>query len=162
YPYVDLIETNRRRGKQDFEYELIDTGIFDQDRYFDVFVEYAKGRPEDILIRVTIHNRGPDAAILHVLPTIWFRNEWSWGTTRTRPEMRRTGAGVVEIVHEAFGTRHLFCEGDPDLLFTENETNTQRIFGIPNLTPFVKDAIDNYIVHDQKGAINPAQVGTKT
>jgi hypothetical protein len=161
YPYADLLDTNRRRSRSEFEYELLDTGVFDQDRYFDVFVEYAKGTAEDLLIQVTVHNRGPEAAPLHLLPTVWFRNEWAWGTTSPRPQLRRTAPGVVEVSHAVLGTRHLYCDGDCELLFTENETNTQRIFGIPNLTPYVKDAFDNYIVHGRKDAVNPAQVGTK-
>ncbi len=165
YPYVALIENNRGRSRQEFEYELLDTGIFDQDRYFDVFVEYAKGAPEDVLIQITVFNRGPEAATLHVLPTLWFRNQWSWGLTSPRPQLRQRdradAVSVIEASHELLGTRYLYCDAGPRILFTENETNTQRIFGIPNRTPYVKDGINNYLVQGQREAINPARVGTK-
>jgi Glycosyl hydrolase family 63 C-terminal domain len=165
YPYNNLVETNRRRGRQDFEYELIDTGVFDQDRYFDVFVEYAKASPEDILIQITIHNRGPEAAEVHVLPTLWFRNQWSWQSQADRPRLRQiagtSGAGVIQASDPSLGERYLACDGDVPVLFTENETNTQRIFGVPNRSPYVKDSINSYIVHGQTGAVNPEQQGTK-
>jgi hypothetical protein len=160
YPYANLIETSRGRSRQEFEYELLDTGVFDQDRYFDVFVEYAKESPEDILIQITVHNRGPEAAELHVLPTLWFRNQWSWESTSERPELQRLG-NAVKAVDPKLGARYLYCEGDVPLLFTENETNTQRIFGVPNRSPYVKDGINNYIVHGQQDAVNPEQKGTK-
>ena len=165
YPYDNLVETNRRRGRQDFEYELIDTGVFDQDRYFDVFVEYAKASPEDILIQITIHNRGPEAAEVHVLPTLWFRNQWSWQSQADRPRLHQVagtpGMGVIQASDPALGERYLACAGDVPLLFTENDTNTQRIFGVPNRSPYVKDSINNYIVHGQAEAVNPEQQGTK-
>ena len=165
YPYDNLVETNRRRGRQDFEYELIDTGVFDQDRYFDVFVEYAKASPEDILIQITIHNRGPEAAEVHVLPTLWFRNQWSWQSQSNRPRLHQVGdtpgTGVIQASAPNLGERWLYCAGDVPLLFTENETNTQRIFGIPNRSPYVKDSINDYIVHGQTGAVHPEQQGTK-
>jgi len=165
YPYNNLVETNRRRGRQDFEYELIDTGVFDQDRYFDVFVEYAKASPEDILIQITIHNRGPEAAELHVLPTLWFRNQWSWQSQADRPRLRQVagtpGIGVIQASDPRLGERYFACAGDVPLLFTENETNTQRIFGVPNRSPYVKDSINDYIVHGQAGAVNPEKQGTK-
>jgi hypothetical protein len=163
FPYSDLVETNRRRSRTEFEYELIDTGVFDQDRYFDVFVEYAKGSPEDLLIQVTILNRGPEPAELHVLPTLWFRNQWSWSGAAgaaDRPTLQRV-ADVVRAVHPTLGEYHLYCDGEPPLLFTENETNTERIFGTANRTPYVKDGINNYIVHGRKDAVNPGQQGTK-
>jgi hypothetical protein len=160
YPYGDLVETSRSRSRNEFEYELLDTGVFDDDRYFDVFVEYAKASPDDILIQIMIHNRGPDAAELHVLPTLWFRNEWSWIGSSDRPSLERAG-NAIKAVDPKLGTRHLHCEGDVPLLFTENETNTQRIFGVPNRSPYVKDSINNYIVHGQTGAVNPEQKGTK-
>jgi len=142
YPYGDLIETNRRRGRQEFEYELLDTGIFDQDRYFDVFVEYAKASPEDVLIQVTVWNRGPERATLHVLPTLWFRNVWSWAGDTPRPSLRRAaGNGVIAASHPEFGERRFHAEGASALLFTENETNHERLFGSPNRTPYVKDGI---------------------
>jgi hypothetical protein len=160
YPYANLIETSRGRGRQEFEYELLDTGVFDQNRYFDVFVEYAKESPEDILIQITVHNRGPEAAELHVLPTLWFRNQWSWQGAAGRPELQRLG-NAVKAVDPKLGARYLYCEGDVPLLFTENETNTQRIFGVPNRSPYVKDGINNYIVQGQQNAVNPEQKGTK-
>src|SRR6201996_8273391 len=161
YPYEDLIATNRARTRQDFEYELLDTGIFDEDRYFDVFVEYAKADAEDILIEITIANRGPEAAGLHVLPTLWFRNIWSWDGGEDRPVLKQTADGTIAVSHPKLGERTLFCEGAGELLFTENETNTERLFGQPNATPFVKDGIDGYIVHGNRDAVNPEQVGTK-
>jgi hypothetical protein len=161
YPYDDLVSTNRRRTRSDPEYELIDTGIFDQDRYFDVMVEYAKASPEDLLIQITVNNRGPEAASLHVLPTLWFRNTWSWGGDAERPSLRQVAPGVIAAAHSVHGDRALSCEGAPTLLFTENETNTERVFRSPNRTPYVKDAFDNYLVHARKDAVNPAQTGTK-
>jgi hypothetical protein len=166
YPYDDIVRTNGTRTRSDFEYELIDTGVFDQDRYFDVFVEYAKESPEDILIQITVHNRGPEAAELDVLPTLWFRNTWSWHHTVQKPDtvqkpaLERIG-GVVRASDAKLGERFLYCEGDVPLLFTENETNTERIFGIPNTSRYVKDGINNYIVHGRQEAVNPAQAGTK-
>jgi hypothetical protein len=165
YPYANLVDTSRGRSRQEFEYELLDTGVFDQDRYFDVFVEYAKESPEDILIQISIHNRGPEAADLHVLPTLWFRNQWSWYGVTDRPGLQKStgnpGCSVVKAVDPKLGERHLYCEGEVPLLFTENETNTQRIFGVSNRTPYVKDSINNYIVHGQEGAVNPEKMGTK-
>jgi hypothetical protein len=165
FPYGDLIQQNRQRGRNDFEYELLDTGIFDRDRYFDVFVEYAKASPEDILVQITVWNRGPEAAELHVLPTLWFRNRWSWGTASGRPELRQAPSSgamhVIEAVQEELGSRYLHCEGQPKLLFTENETNTQRIFGVPNRSPFVKDSINDCIVDGKEEAVNPEKKGTK-
>jgi hypothetical protein len=165
YPYGDLIENNRRRGRLDFEYELLDTGVFDQDRYFDVFVEYAKESPEDLLIQISVHNRGPEAAELHLLPTLWFRNEWSWAGLRDRPVLRQvegtTSFGVIAANHPKIGEMYLYCEGSVPLLFTENETNTQRIFGVPNRSPYVKDGINNLVVNGQQDAVNPDRRGTK-
>jgi Mannosylglycerate hydrolase MGH1-like glycoside hydrolase domain len=163
YPYGDLIETNRHRSRQEFEYELLDTGVFDHNRYFDVFVEYAKASAEDLLIQVTVHNRGPEPATLHVLPTIWFRNVWSWGGEAPRPALRQasTSATVIAASHAELGERLFHAEGAAALLFTENETNTERLFNAPNRTPYVKDGIDRYIVHGQPGAVNPEKTGTK-
>src|SRR5262249_26208129 len=158
YPYSDLVETSRRRGRHEFEYELLDTRVFDQDRYFDVFVEYAKESPQDLLIQISVHNRGPEPAALHVLPTLWFRNEWSWSAGADRPSLVEAATpecSVVKASHFALGERFLYCDGDATLLFTENETNTQRIFGVPNRTPYVKDSIDRYLVHGEEGAVNP-------
>jgi len=166
FPYNDLVETNRQRTRYDLEYELIDTGIFDGDRYFDVFVEYAKATPEDILVQITVHNRGPEEASLHVLPTLWFRNTWWQGDGAEKPALRKTegppGTSVIAAGHPDLGQRYLSCEGAPVLLFTENETNTERLFGTPNATPFVKDGINNYIVEGRSGAVNPEGSGTKS
>jgi Glycosyl hydrolase family 63 C-terminal domain len=164
YPYADLVVTSRHRGRHEFEYELIDTGVFDQDRYWDVFVEYAKASPEDILIAISVHNRGPAAAILHVMPTLWFRNEWSWHGDPDRPVVRQiagAAASVVQASHRELGDRYLYCDGEVPLLFTENETNTLRIFGVPNRSPYVKDSINNFIVHGSEDAVNPEKTGTK-
>jgi hypothetical protein len=160
YPYDDLVQTSRGRGRQEFEYELLDTGVFDDDRYFDVFVEYAKGSPEDILVQIKVENRGPETAELHVLPTLWFRNQWWDQDPADRPKLRRAGKAVT-AVHPSLGEYHFYCDGDPTLLFTENETNTQRIFGGPNRSPHVKDSINDYVVHGRTEAVNPEQQGTK-
>jgi hypothetical protein len=165
YPYSDLVQTNRRRNRLEGEYELLDTGVFDENRYFDVFVEYAKASPEDILIRVSAVNRGPGAAALHLLPTLWFRNTWSWKEGAPRPALRQVegpaGASAV-LATDVEGHAYTFaCEGDVSLLFTENETNEQRISGAPNRTPHVKDAFDAYLVHGRAEAVNPARTGTK-
>ena len=127
YPYRDLIETNRGRSREEFEYELLDTGVFDDDRYFDVFVEYAKEGPEDILVRITVHNRGPEAARLRVLPTLWFRNTWSWGEDEPKPSLREAGPGVIQATHHELGEYWLHCDGAPELLFTENESNAPSL-----------------------------------
>src|SRR5262245_41668189 len=165
YPYSNLVETSRRRSRQEFEYELLDTGVFEQNRYFDVFVEYAKASPEDILIQITIYNRGPEAAEVHILPTLWFRNLWSWQSNADRPRLHQAGdilgTGVIQASDPELGERWLYCEGDAPLLFTENETNTQRIFGVSNRSPYVKDSINNYIVHGQTEVVNPEKHGTK-
>ena len=160
YPYEDLIRTNRERGRTALEYELLDTGVFDQDRYFDVFVEYGKATAEDILIQITVHNRAPAAATLHLLPTLWFRNTW-FGTDAARPRLRQAAPGVIAASHPELGERFLQAEGTTTLLFTENETNTERLANTPNRTPYVKDAFDNYLIHGQQGAVNPEQTGTK-
>jgi hypothetical protein len=172
YPYVDLVETNRRRGKNDLEYELLDTGIFNEDRYFDVFVEYAKDGPEDVFIKISAANRGPAEATIHLLPTLWFRNTWTWQGGGPKPvlsRVERSGASVIAahladpLFRESLpNDYYLYCEGEVPLLFTENESNYQRLFGSPeNTSPYVKDGIHNYVVHGQKEAVNPAQTGTK-
>jgi hypothetical protein len=165
YPYANLNDTNRRRNRGEFEYELLDTGVFDENRYFDVFVEYAKASPEDILVLITVHNRSPETAEVHVLPTLWFRNQWSWQGITQRPALQQAVGNrdwsVVEATDPQLGKRYLYCEGDVPLLFTENETNTQRIFGVPNRPPYVKDGINNYIVNAQKETVNPEKKGTK-
>ena len=165
YPYDDLVTTNRARGRTELEYELLDTGIFDENRYFDVFVEYAKASPEDMLVQVTVHNRGPEAATLHLLPTLWFRHTWSWAGGGTRPRLQEVaglpGMAAVAADHEALGRRWLYCDRQVRLLFTENETNNERIFASPNDAPYVKDGIDRYVVHGDQDAVNPAGTGTK-
>ena len=160
YPYRDLIETNGRRSRNDFEYELLDTGIFDDDRYFDVFVEYAKANPEDILIRITVHNRGPEVARLQVLPTLWFRNTWSWNGNHSKPMLREAN-GMIQALHPDLGNYALFCDDSPELLFTENETNGERLWGVPNHSPWVKDAFHRYVISGNTEAINPSKTGTK-
>jgi mannosylglycerate hydrolase MGH1-like protein len=165
YPYDALVSTNRQRNRYDFEYELIDTGIFKDDRYFDVFVEYAKETPEDVLIQITVWNRGPEPAPLHILPTLWFRNTWSWSDGAAKPSLKQAdgtrGANVVAASHPDLGERFLYSEGASELLFTENETNNERIFGTPNRSPYVKNAINNCIVNGRTDAINPNRTGTK-
>src|SRR6185369_5253655 len=155
------IETNRRRSREEFEYELLDTGVFGDDRYFDVFVEYAKEGPEDILVRITVHNRGPEAARLRVLPTLWFRNTWSWGEDQPRPSLRFVDPGAIQATHHELGEYWLLCDGAPELLFTENESNASRLWSQPNATSHVKDAFHEYIVSGRGEAVNPARVGTK-
>jgi hypothetical protein len=199
FPYTWLVEENKRRSQKDFEFELVDTGIFSEDRYFDVFVEYAKATPDDILIRISAHNRGPEVATLQLLPTLWFRNTWSWGRDDWRPNLTRaadlSGAAVIRAEHRHYGSRWLICQEHPELatdialgfsparaaqgaalkdgatppaigrlpemLFTENETNFQRLFGVGNRTPHVKDAINDYVVHGVRHAVNPLPEGTK-
>jgi hypothetical protein len=164
YPYSDLVEENGRRSKSDPEYELIDTGVFDEDKYFDVFIEYAKAGPEDILIRITAVNRGPDPAKLTMLPTFWFRNDWSWGGGEERPYLHFASQSEIPTVcaeHPRMDRYILLCEGAQDLLFTQNETNTERLYNIPNAEPYVKDAFDNYLVHGKTDAVNPNRRGTK-
>jgi len=164
FPYGRLVEENRRRGKHEPEFELLDTGVFNENRYFDVFVEYAKADTEDILIKITVANRGPEAANLRLLPTVWFRNTWSWGGREKRPELHQAKPGpdpVIELNHDQPGNRWLHCEGSPELLFTENETNAKRLFGVENRTPYVKDGINDYVVHGAADAVNPAHIGTK-
>ena len=164
FPYARLVQENRNRGRSQPEFELLDTGIFEQDRYFDVMVEYAKADVEDILIRISIVNRGPDPASLRLLPTIWFRNTWSWGAPGRRPNLHQVGAApdpVIELNIDQPGNRWLHCEGSPELLFTENVTNYARLFGVGNPTPHVKDGINDFIVNGMREAVNPEHSGTK-
>ena len=161
YPYARLVEENRRRDRGQPEFELLDTGIFDGERYFDVTVEYAKAAADDVLIRITVANRGSERAELHLLPTLWFRNTWSWDAGAPRPRVAATGAGTIEADHGTLGRRWLLCEGDATLLFTENDTNCARLFDGPNNTPYVKDAFHEYVVHGRTEAVNPARTGTK-
>jgi len=170
YPYAQLVEENRKRKRRDPEYELLDTGVFNDNRYFDVFMEYAKAAPEDILIKITAWNRGPEEAQLDLLPTMWFRNIWSFGGKHGHPKLwrikdysvgDRPAAAVVAAQESRYGTRWLLAEGAPEMLFTENETNFQRVFNFPNATPYVKDSFHDFLVHGARGAVNPAQTGTK-
>ncbi len=165
FPYAKLAEENRRRGRRDGEYKLIDTGVFDEDRYFDVVVEYAKTTPEELLMRIHITNRGPERAELTLLPTLWFRNTWSWGLDARRPRMREGATAknlsLVELEHEYYGKRFLWCERKPPLLFTENETNSRRLYGDQDGSKYVKDSFHDYIVHGQADVVNPGKIGSK-
>ena len=165
FPYLDLVTTSRGRNRNEMEYELLDTGIFNADRYFDVFVEYAKQTPEDILIQISVSNRGPEAATLDVLPTLWFRNTWTWWQDAPRPSLKQVtaanGSRIVVASHDQLGERYLYCDKDVPLLFTENETNNERIFGTPNPSPYVKDGINNCVVNGKQDAVNPEHRGTK-
>jgi hypothetical protein len=165
YPYYDLVSTNRNRNRNDFEYELLDTGIFNDDRYFDVLVEYAKLTAEDILIQISMSNRGPEPASLQVLPTLWFRNTWGWWPSTSKPLVKqgtdKSGSRVIAASHATLGERYLYCEGDVPLLFTDNETNNHRLFGTNNVSRHVKDGINNYVVDHERDAVNPEQTGTK-
>ena len=167
YPYSNLVETNRKRSREEFEYELLDTGVFDDDRYFDVFIEYAKESPEDILIRIIVHNRGPEAARLRALPTLWFRNTWSWDPSTSseqvplRPSLREAAPGVIHAAHSELGEYWLHCDGTAELLFTENESNVRRLWNQPNVSPYVKDAFHAYLISNRRDAVNPGKTGTK-
>ncbi|HJR76283.1 MAG TPA: glucosidase [Nitrospiraceae bacterium] len=170
FPYEDLVATNRRRSRNEMEYELLDTGIFNDDRYFDVFVEYAKAAPDDVLIQITIHNRGPEKAALHVLPTLWFRNTWSWAYGGPKPMLRSVTGNKQAVIHahhtdplfqESLVDYYLYCDGTIPLLFTENETNNAKLFNGSNISPHVKDGINDYVVHGRKAAVNPDGTGTK-
>jgi hypothetical protein len=163
FPYTELVEENRRRGRQAAEYELIDTGVFDGSRYFDVDVEYAKADVDDILIRIHVSNRGPDAKTIHVLPTIWFRNTWSWVNGSSRPRLSRAAndAHAFVVDEPSVGRRWLHYDGEPTLLFTENETNTERLYGYRNGSRYVKDAFHRYVIDGAHDAVNPEQTGTK-
>jgi glycogen debranching enzyme len=160
FPYSDLCDENRRRGRGGREYELLDTGVFEGDRYFDMFVEYAKAEVEDICIRVTVANRGPETAAIDVLPSLWFRNTWSWGQGARRPSLRKVGEGRVATQHDQEGRFFLQCEGAPELLFTENDTNVALLFGGAN-GGFVKDGINDCVVNGKTAAVNPDNIGTK-
>src|SRR5258708_9381304 len=165
FPYRQLVEENRAKGRDEPEFELLDTGIFDGDRYFDIFIEYAKAAPDDILIRITAINRGLDAAQLHRLPTLWFRNMWSWAAESAqgsvRPKLLAQSANMIQAEHKLIGQYNLYTEDADAFLFTENETNTQRLYGVPNVASFVKDAFHEYLINGNKSAVNPAQSGTK-
>ncbi len=172
FPYADLIAENARRGRHDFEYELVDTGIFADDRYFDIFIEYAKANPDDILIQITVINRASESAALTVLPTLWFRNTWGWGyddgamgdTPRKptlRESFRESSHAIVQAFHPVLTDTYLYVDGAPTFLFTENETNKKRLYGAANPSPFVKDAFHRYLINDETGAVNPKLEGTK-
>ncbi len=169
YPYEDLVATSRARSRNDPEYELFDTGIFRENRYFDIFIEYAKPGPEDMLIRIRAFNRGPEAAELHILPTLWFRNTWDWGwpqDSAKRPTLKDASpkeaeGRTVRAEHETLGRYLLECEGADELVFTENETNTERLFGVANATPYVKDAFHRYLIDGSAEVVNPRRTGTK-
>jgi hypothetical protein len=165
FPYKRLVEETSRRGREAPEFELLDTGVFAENRYFDVLVEYAKADVEDLLIKITAVNRGPETARLHLLPQFWFRNTWSWGKDLRRPVARvgtgAPGSSCAELQHWQYGKRWLLAAGQPQLLFTENETNYARIFAGKNRSPYVKDAFHEYVIHGNKGAVNPEQMGTK-
>jgi hypothetical protein len=164
FPYLNLINSNRGRSKTDPEYELLDTGIFNEDRYFDVLVEYAKAAPTDLLIEISVYNRGPAEAEIHLLPTLWFRNFWSWWPDEPKPSLRdasQRGATAIAASDAVLGDYFLYCEGRPLLLFTENETNNLRLFGTANPTSYVKDGINDCVVADRQNAINPNNTGTK-
>jgi hypothetical protein len=171
FPYADLVETNGKRSRKEMEYELLDTGVFNEDRYFDVFVEYAKAGPEDILVKITAFNRGPEMAELHLLPTLWFRNDWSmwiaeYNRATAKPKISqmeaKAGMSAALVAHSQLGEFIFYCEGDTHLLFTENETNHERLFpGQKNESPYVKDGINDYIVASNEAAVNPEKQGTK-
>jgi hypothetical protein len=168
FPYAELLAENARRGYDDFEYELLDTGIFDDDRYFDVFVEYAKAEADDILLQITVVNRSSEAAPCHLLPTLWLRNTWSWGYPNgpmqdvpSRPFITRLHENAVRAQHPALGDYTLYSEDAAEWLFTENVTNVERLFGVANAAPYVKDAFHRYVIDGERGAVNPAGSGTK-
>lgn len=163
FPYDKLVNNSKVLSRNDFEYELIDTGIFDEDKYFDVFVEYVKGSAEDILVKITVFNRGPEQAEIQLLPTLWFRNMWSWEKGVKKPiiTLESKAQPIVKAEDPVLGTRYLYCDGKPNLLFTENETNNERLFNSPNASPFVKDGINNFIVNGDHKAVNPQGFGTK-
>jgi len=170
YPYAKLVEENRKRSVLEPEFELEDAGVFDENRYWDVFAEYAKASPNDILIQITVHNRGPDEATLHLLPTLWYRNTWVWGCEHEgctmKPIMVETSDSTIRCRHQTLGISHFFVDKDPDgkqppLLWTENETNTKHLWGHDNYTPYVKDAFHRYLINKEEGAISPNKKGTK-
>ncbi|MGC1785630.1 MAG: glucosidase [Terriglobales bacterium] len=165
FPYENLVATSKGRNRGEMEYELLDTGVFNGDRYFDAFVEYAKQTPDDILIQISVCNRGPEPATLHVLPTLWFRNTWTWWPDTSKPSLKqimsKNGHPSVMASHTQLGERYLYCDGETSLLFTENETNNERIFGTHNAGQYVKDGINNYVIQGKQEAINPEQTGTK-
>jgi hypothetical protein len=161
FPYGRLVEENQRRGKASAEFELLDTGIFDDDRYFDVFIEYAKGGPEDLLLRITAHNRGPDEAPLVLLPQLWFRNTWSWKAGAGKPSLRAGNDCTIIAEHPDLGRLRLFCDGTPTLLFCDNDTNPRRHHGMPEAHGAYKDAFHEYVVQGRRDAVSNSRTGTK-
>jgi hypothetical protein len=161
FPYAELVEANRSRGKHELEYELLDTGIFDEDRYFDVFVEYGRINPTDVNMLITVHNRGPESAIIHILPQLWFRNTWSWKSGADRPKISARDFQSVNVAHPELGAFQFFVDGADEWLFTENETNSRRLYNLPADGHF-KDAFHEYVVQGNSAAVNPAHTGTKT
>lgn len=168
FPYSQLVEANRNRNRHEPEYELLDTGVFDDNRYFDVFVEYAKNEAEDILIEIKVINRATESTTLHLLPTLWFRNTWSWNGDTNKPVLKESvnSCDTIEAFHPSLGKRWLYCQnieanGYKSLLFTENETNNERLFAVPNSSKYVKDGINDYVVLDKQDAVNPDRFGTK-
>src|SRR3954465_7320320 len=160
FPYARLVQENRGRGRESREFELLDTGVFDYNRYFDVTIEYAKASTDDILIRISAANRGPEAAELHLLPTIWFRNTWSWGSGTEKPPLRRACATCVELDDPQYGRRTLVSAGAQEVLFTENETNAGRLYGTEGAA-YAKDGINDFVINGRRNAVNPQQAGTK-
>ena len=166
FPYEKLKQENKNRDKTQPEYELMDTGVFDEDKYFDVFIEYAKADFDDICIKITAINRSENAAPLHILPTVWFRNTWSWFDNAKKPEMRETdidleNLSAIQISEEKRGNYRLLCEGSSQLLFTENETNYEKLYGSKNNSPYTKDGIGEFVIRNDHKAVNPKQIGTK-
>ncbi len=164
FPYAQLVEENGRRDKSQPEYELMDTGIFDDDKYFDVFVEYAKADTDDILMRITAHNRGAEEAPLHILPQLWFRNTWAWGYDATRPALSASELGCIVVEHPRLGNYHCYLDGEAELLFCDNDTNTARLYGedtADQVPAYSKDAFHDYVIHGNHHAVNPLQNGTK-
>lgn len=162
FPYSRLVQENRNRRKEQPEFELLDTGIFDDDRYFDVFVEYAKAGPDDLLMQVTVANRGPEEAVLHLLPQLWFRNTWSWKSGASRPRLTVASPSAIEAQHPDLGEYLFYAEGDATFLFCDNETNTARLYGVSGVKAYYKDAFHDYVVWGDHTAVNPEQIGTKS
>jgi hypothetical protein len=163
YPYGELVTVNRSRSRYEMEYELLDTGAFDENRYFDIVVEYSKATPEDILIQIAATNRGPEAATLQLLPTIWFRNTWAWQEGAARPVLKGVDSRppALSVSHPVLGEHCLCYQDGGDLLVTDNETNYQRLYGVPNRSAYVKDGINDYVVTGRRDAVNPERTGTK-
>ncbi|MBX9852998.1 MAG: glucosidase, partial [Cytophagaceae bacterium] len=161
FPYSMLVNENRRRSRHEPEFELSDTGIFDENKYFDVFIEYAKAGVDDILIKIRVVNKGKESARLNVLPTVWFRNTWSWNENTPKPKLFGISNNAIKLVNEEMGTYHLYCEGNPQLLFTDNETNYQKLYNVENKSKYCKDGINEFIVHNNGAAINIENEGTK-